>query len=275
MYYDCGLATPPDNTTLWRYMDLSAFLHMLLTSSLHFSRTCQLPDPWEGKPSSAVRAYLQHIAEGAVADVIVDKLFRFYSESAAISCWHRNCSESIAMWKLYTKGNDGIAIRTTVGKLKRAVTVVPQQVLIAEVKYTDFSLTILEDASQTPLPPVHGPNNEWSLPYTLFEKRSVYEHEREVRAVIDYGSAFLFRELKRASEPNFQGLEFPPDGPKEGVLIPVNLPTFIEQIVVAPTYPEWAKNSLDQVIASFGIPIAAEYSKAFVKPKAIFKAAGG
>ncbi len=31
-----------------------------------------------------------------------------------VSCWHENETESEAMWKLYLKSGDGVAIQTTV-----------------------------------------------------------------------------------------------------------------------------------------------------------------
>ena len=38
-----------------------------------------------------------------------------------VSCWHMSTCESAAMWSLYSKTNEGIAIRSTVGRLLEQV----------------------------------------------------------------------------------------------------------------------------------------------------------
>ncbi len=38
---------PPDETKIWRYMDLAKFLWILETKSLFFARTDKLGDPYE------------------------------------------------------------------------------------------------------------------------------------------------------------------------------------------------------------------------------------
>jgi len=37
-----------------------------------------------------------------------------------VNPWHKNEFESAAMWKLYLKSEEGVAIRTTVERLKHA-----------------------------------------------------------------------------------------------------------------------------------------------------------
>jgi hypothetical protein len=40
-----------------------------------------------------------------------------YRESTYISCWNRAASMSLAMWEMYGKGREAVAVRSTVGKL--------------------------------------------------------------------------------------------------------------------------------------------------------------
>jgi|HubBroStandDraft_1064217.scaffolds.fasta_scaffold165307_2 hypothetical protein len=40
---------------------------------------------------------------------------------ALISCWHENDRESVAMWRLYVSGREGVALKTTVGRLRRVL----------------------------------------------------------------------------------------------------------------------------------------------------------
>ena len=38
-----------------------------------------------------------------------------------ISCWHENPYESEAMWKLYSRETDGIAVKTNFGSFKQSL----------------------------------------------------------------------------------------------------------------------------------------------------------
>ncbi len=54
-----------------------------------------------------------------------------------VNCWHRNKLESIAMWKLYTHGNDGVAIQSTVRRLKDSIEASPRRnFVIGSVNYS-------------------------------------------------------------------------------------------------------------------------------------------
>ena len=94
------------------------------------------------------------------------------TERCSILCWHMNDYESIAMWDLYTNGVDGVAISTTVAKLKRAVEGIPEDCFIGTVEYTDHPTA---DTNST-MP--------FGLLQPLFQKGMSYTHECEVRAII-------------------------------------------------------------------------------------------
>jgi hypothetical protein len=83
-----------------------------------------------------------------------------------------NAHESVAMWKLYTKGLDGVAIATTVGRLKDSLQADQRRFVIGQVSYRDeeSDFNVGADVEIDPLRPI-------------FEKRLSNEHEREVRVV--------------------------------------------------------------------------------------------
>ena len=126
MYQQHNLfVSPPDSALLWRYMDLSKLIDILHRKCLFFTRADKLGDPWEGGTSyiniqQRPERYgshgpdLRHLAEsGGVSQ---------FRESARkhtyISCWHENSVESAAMWKLYLKSDEGIALQTTFSRFK-------------------------------------------------------------------------------------------------------------------------------------------------------------
>ncbi len=168
---------------------------------------------------------------------------------AVISCWHANDRESVAMWRLYTSGAEGVAIQTTIGRLKKVFDQEPCSVTIAYVRYIDHST---EDLGR-----------QWALdPLSpLFCKRWGFEHEREVRCVVAHPEgereeALALAELRPELRRQFPVLEqwervVNGDLGDGGLVVPANLGALIERIVVSPRYPAWAVPAL-QAIADRG-----------------------
>lgn len=86
----------------------------------------------------------------------------------AINCWHMNEHESAAMWKLYLKSNEGIAVQSSYNKLRDCI-IDDEQVLVGMVKYLDYEAEHID------------PGNILSA---FVYKRKSFEHEREVRALV-------------------------------------------------------------------------------------------
>jgi len=53
-----------------------------------------------------------------------------------VSCWHENETESVAMWKLYVSGREGVAIKTTVSSLIQLFSV-GRELKIGRIGYWD------------------------------------------------------------------------------------------------------------------------------------------
>ena len=61
-----------------------------------------------------------------------------------ISCWHRSEYESAAMWKLYLKSDEGVAISTTCDRLSRCFKDgTPHDIFIGEVDYLDYTRQVV------------------------------------------------------------------------------------------------------------------------------------
>jgi len=100
------------------------------------------------------------------------------ARSHLINCWHVNDSELFAMWKIYCRDKqDAIAIRSTIGRLKKSFDANNERIWIGEVEYIDFR--------------DWEPKNRFfnsDLPNTLktfFLKWNYFSYENEVRAVIN------------------------------------------------------------------------------------------
>lgn len=217
--------THPTNidVPIWRYMDFTKFVSMLENNALYFSRADNLGDPFEGSYSLGNQKFRPHIYEKIYKEAphLIQSAKRIYLEQIKdtyISCWHMNNQESAAMWKLYAKSNEAIAIRSTFKKLND---VLDTKCYLGTVYYVDY-------------------DNHWipesNLLYPFVHKRLSFAHEQEVRAV--FNAPYL-----RAGHKSLR--KFNPVG---GMWKHIELINLIDSIYVAPTSPIWFRELVTNVV---------------------------
>src|SRR4030066_2211573 len=114
---------PPSETAIpiWRYMDFTKFVSMLENQGLFFSRADKLDDPFEGSYSLGNKNLRHEVyKEYKISESAFKTLSQFRSwvrKWTMVNCWHINTYESAAMWKLYTKSNEAIAVKSTYQQL--------------------------------------------------------------------------------------------------------------------------------------------------------------
>jgi len=133
---------------------------MLHSRSLYFAPRHEVEDPWEGAHTAGLTKRIANIfGPSASGDVV--GLF-----------------EQAAMWTLYTTGREGVAIQTTVARIKSVFQGESRAINIARVKYLDYEKE--EDC----------PSVGISRPFNVLEpflcKRRGFEHEREARVLIAF-----------------------------------------------------------------------------------------
>ena len=143
-----GLVTPNDNMTIWRYMDFTKFVSLVDKSALFFSRADKLGDPFEGSYSRAnvnlrPTVYKDKIPQDALRRM--SGFSKILPKFTVINCWHINEYESAALWGLYLKGREGIAIRSTFDCLKGCLKDEGHHIFIGKVKYIDYEKDWLLD----------------------------------------------------------------------------------------------------------------------------------
>lgn len=213
-------ATP--SAKIWRYMDFTKFVSLLETRCLYFARIDRLGDLHEfTMPLSARTRWAP----------IMDKLrplHQSHGQVMYVNCWHRNEYESAAMWRLYLKSNEGIAVQSTAKRFADSFRAYSDDVHIGRVKYIDY-----EKAD------IGG--------YNLFEyallKRISYKHENEIRAITNPCVTIPGR---RVVDRN--------PGP-EGMSIPVVLEELVKSVYVAPTAEEWLVTLVRQVVDRYGLTV--------------------
>ena len=191
-----SLPTPdlPLEQRIWRYVDLTKFILMLMQRTIYFAPLSELEDPYEGYlPRCDAEAFskilrenffsrlpsfkAQAKAQGRNLDGAFDRIetdarmklsMKEIRRSFGVSCWHANEYESEAMWKLYSALGCGVAIESTVEQLRDVLDSTPG-VTIGRIQYKDFDRATM----------VKG-----APPHILMCKRPSFSHEREVRAMM-------------------------------------------------------------------------------------------
>lgn len=134
-----------DKAEIIRYMDFSKFMNILIKKEVFFCNAEKFEDKYEGE------------VPNGFYNLWSDKKKQFYKERdeilnrvAYINCWNNfEGGENYAMWKLYTHPDTGVAIKTTVGHLRKALN--DSRVEIYKVKYLD---TLIDEIYISPYAPV-------------------------------------------------------------------------------------------------------------------------
>ena len=225
MYINSSNITLPDDndTIVWKYLDLSKFLDMLLSRQLFMSRSDKFEDQYEGTFSEPTFEEIKKIA--ANNPKFLDN-YKSHREKVVISSWHINEYESFAMWQIFTQNSEGLAIQSTIGRLQKAV--IPEQKheqYIGEVNYIDYKKEYI-------------PFDDIFFPF-LFKRKS-FQYEREVRIISD------------VTQSNIKL--------NDGLKINVDINQLIERIYIHPKSENWYKNLIIQLLKKLDFDFTIEKS---------------
>lgn len=243
----------PDQTPLWRYMDLAKFVALLDQKGLYFPRADTLEDRFEGAIGLASREaewddhYISRFRDVVEAggpyplvpdltrEQIEEDARRLLSETKAaarrsrdklVSCWHANSGESEALWRLYCPPPiAGIAIQSSAAALWDATASEPTAI-VGKVHYIDFRTSFA------------------SREQAIFCKRASLQHEREVRAVLENDT----------------------EGPASGRIIACDLERLIDSVVLSPFAPVWLADTVSSLIRAYGFSLPVRRSELLDAP---------
>jgi len=215
-----------ENARIWRYMDFTQFISILDKSALFFTRVDNLEDPFEGScPIEVVKLLLKN-ANLQTDTEYVKGFFKKLNKCTAVNCWHLNQYESDAMWKIYLKSNEGIAVQSSFERLRDSLRDEIHDIFIGKVEYVDYDK----------IGKVTNPYL-W-LTNSILRKRKIFKHEQELRAVI---RKLPKRELSPSSKSTIG----------EGIYVPVDLNILIDKIFLAPTSLQWQFDLLKSTISKY------------------------
>jgi hypothetical protein len=225
----------PENPSqpLWRYMDFSKFVWLISRQRLFFCRADMFDDPMEGLfPDSLLNLKLAsspdpisesfQVTSGHFERVMAELL----RPTVYLNCWHASDYESAAMWKVYGGDMQSIAVETDYAVLAGLL---PEQVLLGEVTYTDYGPELVEVQSfQT----------------FYMHKRRAFDYEREVRCLA----------LPNERGPEALWCHYEGEGhPSPGISVDIDVAKLIKKVHIAPQSGAWFLDVVKETMERFGV----------------------
>lgn len=108
---------------LWRYMDLARLVSLLETKAIWLARADTFRDKHEGRFPDEMRTLAEKAYESFPPDdpspvKNVEDFQDYLLKNTFISCWHKNIDENMAMWEIYGRDTNAVAVQTTVGRIR-------------------------------------------------------------------------------------------------------------------------------------------------------------
>ncbi len=215
----------PENpdTVVWKYLDLSKFLDLLMSRKLFMSRSDKFEDQYEGTFSEPTYEEIKKLSENNPEFL---DYYKSHREKVVVSSWHINEYESFAMWQIFTQNNEGLAIQSTIGRLQKALKPeINYSQFIGEVNYIDYKKEYI-------------PFDDMFFPFMF--KRKSFQYEREIRIISDL------------SENNIKI--------NDGIKIEVDISQLIEKIYIHPKSENWYKKLVIDLVSKLDYTIEIEKS---------------
>jgi hypothetical protein len=281
---------PTRSSALWRYTNLPKFLALLQSKALYFFNLELMAraDPFEGTlPPSR----FQHRQWSTIDDVpshVKEKLPSFlvrgendlriafdkfkglaelrirqayaYRRSYFINCWHLSAFESSAMWDIYSRRNEGIAIVSSEERIDAALALCPDDVFGGQVHYEDYSSNdfVIEDDNM--FRPVLCKRMSFSYES---EYRLVYCDKSVTHKQIEVQDGFFEIEGEKVKVPDFLvsgiGLrgreeeEIEKMEPRPGHQIVCDTNKLIERVRISPLAEPWFAEVVVAACKTYGL----------------------
>jgi hypothetical protein len=254
-----------DTAVLWRYMSLCKYLSLLKEQALFFCRADKFSDPHEcsipkkefeyrtspDKFEEEARAFriaprkydLQYAKDRADKSAEVHKNVKY---ATTVNCWHINTMESDAMWRIYLKDNEGVAIRTNKKRLNKVLSHAKEEIGVSKVRYLDYENDIFFHETDYP-------ENRYNYLIPIFHKRNEFKHEEELRL---YHHNFE-RENKGFwdSQPN-----------EKGEFIKIDVCELIECVIFPPTTDKKTQEKIVKLTKEYGFDFNFKESQLSTQP---------
>ncbi len=212
-------------------MSFSKLVWILQRKRLWFSSANYLEDKWELMPlGQQLNSIINSRTSSKSADEVTKETastVKFLRDNTYVNCWTASEHESHALWRIYCPTPEGVAIQTTLGRLKKSV-----GLPVVEVDYDPH------DGLGPPPEPIK----------LVTQKRPMFAYEKEVR-IVHFGNY---------SDPKAT------DRKTLGVEVDWDPEIHVETIWVHPEAGFWFMETVTQLVADLapklshdGIPLVA------------------
>jgi len=250
-----------DNAIIWRYMDIEKYESLLRERALFFCRADKFSDPFEGSLPKREADYRIEEAkyhfqrnrkpfdkELAMKNIeATGDLHVKYKRGTVVNCWHINNNESDAMWRLYLKDNEGVAIQSSKERIYNSIKNVKEKIGFSKVRYLDYEKDVFHH-------PENYPHTNYNLLAPLFHKRIEFTHENEFRLYEQIGDGINNQDYWD-KQPNHKGK-----------LIGVDIVSLVERIVLPPTVDERTETLIKEITGQYGFKFEFYKSKLQTTP---------
>lgn len=225
-----------DSQVIWRYMDFVSFYSILVNGSLFFRRLDKYTDANEGTlPPETIKDLRRLRMESGYetseqVDFVLRKLCENYERERSFTLsnsWMMDSDENYAMWKIYLRGTtEGIAIKTTIGKLRQALTNSRFPIYLGKVSYK-------------------VPSTDYISPFEVATwKRPAYKYEKEFRLLM----------IEQSMKQEIDGANIKVPLYEVGQEVDVDINCFLNEIFVSPFSSPWFINIIQSAIHRLGGP---------------------
>jgi hypothetical protein len=268
-------------------MSFAKFMNILLLNQLHFHVASGFNDNFEGTVPESVKdimeeEYAAAAEEGDFPQNGLEehkKLVGVLRDITYLSCWHNKGHESAAMWSKYGNEDGAVAIESSVGNLRNALTSAEHQVHIGKVEYTIFNEDNrsddeddLSDVDPEELNPKFLLTNEDSNIFSPFlYKRKSFDYEDEIRAIIqkpvyaDDEDEEGALPIRIQTDDGWKYLKDETQSDRKGIDPYVLVTQLIDRIHVSPGSKGWILDTIREAVkAKEGLPTDEEDVQEFV-----------
>lgn len=246
----------PADCTLWRFMSVTKFVSLLSAETLVFPQVALLAsrDPKEGQftnldhqiasqidqDDTVAEQVGKHIGGDKPLDIKTvrriagERLLSFYNEMGPkthyVSCWNMSDHEPAQLWSMYASETDGVAIKSSIPKISKALSNAEQKIYLGSIKYQNY------DHVQMPV---------GNLFFPIYHKRIEFINEQELRlCILHHQDGGDFRYDGESNYATFD--HYPPV-----ISVPCDLKELISEIIVAPFADPWVVDAIENLVAKY------------------------
>lgn len=237
-----------EDIIIWRYVDLEKFELLLNEKALFLCRSDKFSDPFEGsipKREALHRDKSQAIIASEFGHQMTEEDAKSKSteigdyhkklkKAFVVNCWNISTHESDAMWRLYLKTNEGVAIQSSFKRLYTSLQKNSEELYISKVRYIDYENGIWYD-------PKEYPYKGYNVITPIVHKRIEFKHENELR---------VFREIKEVpTNPEY----WESQSNQIGKNISCEIDVLIDKIILPPTSEEDVLQKVSVLLSKHGL----------------------